>query len=98
MPRSWLKRTRAIRWMSSRSARIHPIRSPPQTDLPTEPIVMARPWVANGGGIGRPSSSSPPIVSSMIRVVPCCAASSTVRWRSSVLIDWPVGLWKSGMR
>ena len=39
VPRSNAKRTRAIRWMSSRSARTHPIRRPPQTDLPSDPMV-----------------------------------------------------------
>lgn len=85
--------------MRDRSARIQPMRMPPQAIFDIEPTVTTRgSYAAIGVGAHPRSMSSSVVVSSTIRVVPALRAVATRRDRSSSGSVAPVGLWKSGIR
>jgi len=88
------------RGISSGSARAQPIRSPPQTDLLNDPIVIVRrsPKTAAGGGIGTASMLTSTNVSSITTYAPARLKALITSSRAAVFITRPVGLWKSGIR
>ena len=85
-----------------RSARIQPMRRPPQHDFDIEPTVSTRSRrdvidAANGAGISSSSHMSVIVSSTMVRV----RVSATIcanRFRCAGGIVMPVGLWLSGIR
>ncbi len=95
-------RNAAIVAIVARSARIQPMRSPPQNDFDIEPTVRTRSRrvvieAARGAGIG-PSSHMSRIVSSMTVRVRVSAMMRAKRFRSSAGMVIPVGFWLSGMK
>ena len=85
-----------------RSARIQPIRIPPQNDLDVEPIVSTKSRrvviaAASGGGTGSSSHTSVIVSSTIVRV--CVSEMMCAnRFRASAFSVNPVGLWLSGTR
>ena len=85
-----------------RSARIQPIRRPPQNDFDIEPTVRTRSRravmaAASGAGTGSSSHMSVMVSSMMVRVrVSAMMCASRLRSAGGSVI--PVGLWLSGIR
>jgi len=81
------------------SARIQPIRRPPQSSFDADPTATTRVLsAASGGGAGSPSSTrSARLRSSMIVARPASAIAATA-WRRMVVSTVPVGLWPVGIR
>lgn len=78
--------------MSEASARIHPIRSPPQTVLPSEPTRTTAVEANGPAALARASSiASSAVVSSMTRMVPARCAASAKTASSLSVIERPVG-------
>ncbi len=84
------------------SARIQPMRIPPQNDFDIEPIVIIRSVrvlieAATGAGTGSSSQTSVRVSSMTVRVR-VSEMMSHNRLRSAAGSDMPVGLWLSGTR
>ena len=77
-------------------ARIQPVRSPPQWDLLSEPMVTTAGLKAATGVVSAPSRFSSRRVSSTTRTVPGGSGRPDQLAALGVGHQLPVGLWKSG--